>query len=305
MNPVLSVVVITYEHERFLDQAIKSILMQKTTFEYEVVIGVDASKDRTLEIAQAYAASYPKMVRVIAHRERVGLFRNFAESYGAVRGRYIALLEGDDYWTSENKLDLQVRLLESQPGTVLCGHATARVDVSGNKFGKIPDRAYPQVSDPNQFLMNYCDFHTSSLVFPDPFGHVVPPQLLDSKIRAFDLPLKFLLASRGRIAYLDAEMSAFRAVSGSASSSFEREREAWIRAMIRSLLNIKGLVSKDKKQLLNQLVGQLYWNLSNEPSLHMGDRAKKVISSLYWSPKSTISKIKELAINRAKTALRH
>lgn len=300
MNPLLSVVVITYNHERFIEQALRSIFEQVTSFDYEVIIGVDASDDQTAAIAEAYATSYPRIIRLIKQPCRVGLFRNFASTYSQSKGRYVALLEGDDYWIAKEKLEQQVKLLSEHPSMSLCGHATLRVDVSGNHFGRIPDHDYTKVSSPEAFLLNYCDFHTSSLVFPEPFGRTLPPQLLDEKTRAFDLSLKYLLASHGDIGYLNQEMSAFRAVSGSASSSFERERKEWIKAMILSLENIRPLIPKEIRSMLDRNLGQLEWNYSREEGLSFLNKIAAIARSLRWDPSQTAVSLRNRAINLIK-----
>lgn len=300
MNPLLSVVVITYNHERFIDQALRSVLEQETSFDYEVIVGVDASDDQTADIVAAYAVQYPSVVRMIKHPTRVGLFRNFASAYGQSSGHYVALLEGDDYWTAKDKLEQQVNLLHAQPSVSLCGHVTSRVNISGNRFGRIPDRDYPEICGSEHFLLNYCDFHTSSLVFPEPFGRKLPLQLLDEKTRAFDLSLKYLLASRGDIGYLNREMSAFRAVAGSASSSFERERNEWIKAMILSLENIRPLIPKEKRNILERNLWRLEWNYSREEGLLFADKVGAIARSLRWAPWQTAVSLFDVAVSRIK-----
>lgn len=174
MTPLLSVVLTAYRHERFLAQAIESILEQTTPFDFEIVIGVDASEDRSAEIARGFRSAHPERIRVLEQSQRVGLFRNFAQTYSLTRGRYIALLEGDDYWVSPVKLARQIAHLEANPDVRLSGHTTLRVDINGKICGRIPGLDHPELLDSDSFLEGFCELHTSCLVFPEAFARALP-----------------------------------------------------------------------------------------------------------------------------------
>lgn len=129
----VSVLITTYNHEVFIVQAIESALMQKTDFDYEIVIGEDCSTDRTREIVIEYARRYPQQIRLLLHERNLGGFGvlNFTETLKACRGQYIAILEGDDYWTDPLKLQKQVDFLDQNPGCVMCHHDAINVDERG------------------------------------------------------------------------------------------------------------------------------------------------------------------------------
>ena len=121
-RPTVSVCCITYNHERFLAQAIESVLMQETDFEVEMVIGEDCSTDATRTIAQAYARRYPDRIRVLTHDANLGIMPNLMATMAACQGEYIAFLEGDDYWTDPTKLQRQVDALKANGNCALCCH---------------------------------------------------------------------------------------------------------------------------------------------------------------------------------------
>jgi glycosyltransferase involved in cell wall biosynthesis len=121
-QPKVSVLMITYNHESFIAQAIDSVLMQETVFPIELVIGEDCSKDRTREIVLEYQRRFPETIRLLLPVENLGANRNLVQTYEACRGEYIALLEGDDYWTDPHKLQKQVEFLEGHPDYVICHH---------------------------------------------------------------------------------------------------------------------------------------------------------------------------------------
>ena len=124
MNDVfLSVWMITYNHENYLSQALDSVLMQQTTFPIEIIIGEDCSTDKTREILKEYEQNYPEIIHAIYHDVNVGARRNAYEfTLNQCKGKYIACLEGDDYWTDPLKLQKQVDFLETNPEYSICGH---------------------------------------------------------------------------------------------------------------------------------------------------------------------------------------
>jgi glycosyltransferase involved in cell wall biosynthesis len=114
-NPLVSVVTLTYNHEPYIAQAIESVLAQKADFPFEYVIGEDCSTDRTRAIVDGYARRYPDVIRVVSGPVNVGALANIIRVNGAMRGKYIATLEGDDFWSDETKLRRQVDFLERHP----------------------------------------------------------------------------------------------------------------------------------------------------------------------------------------------
>lgn len=121
-RPTVSVCCITYHHERFLAQAIDSVLMQETDFDVELVIGEDCSTDATRTIAQAYERRYPGRVRVLTPDANLGIMWNLMATMAACQGEYIAFLEGDDYWTDPTKLQRQVDAMRANANCALCCH---------------------------------------------------------------------------------------------------------------------------------------------------------------------------------------
>ena len=124
----LSVVMTTYNHERYIAEAIESVLRQQTSFGIEIVVGEDCSTDRTLNIVQSYATMYPEAIRIISSESNVGWRNNYRRTIEAARGRYIALLDGDDYFTHRKKLQMQVDLLEAHPDVGMCYGRSERKD---------------------------------------------------------------------------------------------------------------------------------------------------------------------------------
>ena len=121
-NITVSVCMITYNHEQFISQAIEGILMQKTDFPIELIIGEDCSTDSTRQICTEYQEKYPDKINLQLRKNNLGFYQNWAVTLQACTGKYIALCEGDDYWTDPLKLQKQVDFLEANPDYSVCSH---------------------------------------------------------------------------------------------------------------------------------------------------------------------------------------
>lgn len=129
-RPLVSVIMPTYNHERYIAQALEGALMQDIG-SMEILVGDDASSDRTRDILKAYAARYPKTIRLFLNERNVGGSRNACRLLSEARGMYLAACDGDDYWTDPHKLSTQVRFLEAHPELVGCAHYCIMVDEEG------------------------------------------------------------------------------------------------------------------------------------------------------------------------------
>jgi glycosyltransferase involved in cell wall biosynthesis len=130
---VVSVIIVTYQHERFVGQAIESVLSQRTDFPIEILISEDLSPDRTREIVTDFQRRHPEIIRLFLSERNQNDNAVIARAWSAARGRYIAMLDGDDYWTDPRKLQKQVQFLEQHPDVFVCGHAVSVVDEEGHE----------------------------------------------------------------------------------------------------------------------------------------------------------------------------
>ena len=118
---IVSVCIITYNHEKFIKRAIDSVLMQTTDYDVEIILGDDCSVDKTTIICQDYEKKYNN-VHLLKRDKNIGMNANWMDTIRSATGKYIALLEGDDYWIDKNKLQKQVDFLENNKDYVLCSH---------------------------------------------------------------------------------------------------------------------------------------------------------------------------------------
>jgi len=123
---------VTYNHEKYIAQAVESVLMQETDFDVELVIGEDCSTDRTREILLDLQAKHPDQVKLLPSERNLGVNGNIARTLQACTGQYIAFLDGDDYWISPHKLQLQVDYLDRHPEITVCYHKAHIVNEDGS-----------------------------------------------------------------------------------------------------------------------------------------------------------------------------
>jgi glycosyltransferase involved in cell wall biosynthesis len=234
-EPKVSVLMITYNHEKYIAQAIESVLMQKTDFPYELIVGEDCSTDGTREIVLEYSRKYPQIVRAHLSERNIGAKENSRQVFFASRGKYLALLEGDDYWTSQEKLQLQADLLDAHPETALCGHRTVwhRAD------GSSPDRTVPDL--PAGFydverMLHRNFLHTSSAMFRRVIEDINPECY--KHLPMGDIPLFVEVAQHGNICLLDETMGVYRInAGGSWTGRPELERANHARSMYQAFYN--------------------------------------------------------------------
>ncbi len=129
---LLSVIMISYNHSRYIRQAIESVLKQKTDFKFEVVIGDDCSSDNTQNIIKEYSVKYPEIIKPVLRQENIGATYNLFDLIKRCKGKYIAFLEGDDYYTDEYKLQKQAEFLENNKSYKSCGYPIEIVDRDNN-----------------------------------------------------------------------------------------------------------------------------------------------------------------------------
>lgn len=149
---ILSVCIRTHNQERFIREALDSVLCQKTTFAFEVIISDDASSDGTVAILQEYAIKYPTKIRLLLSETNLGGPNNLKRVIEASQAKYITCLDGDDYYTDAYKLQKQVDFLEAHPEYTACFHNTWMVDTFGNKKGMFNKPDFHAVHDAREFI---------------------------------------------------------------------------------------------------------------------------------------------------------
>jgi glycosyltransferase involved in cell wall biosynthesis len=226
-TPVISVCVITYNQCEYIGQAIASVLAQETGFSTEIVVGDDSSTDGTSEVVRDLAKKHPTKMRMLPSVGRLGIAGNIRASLEACKGTYIALLEGDDYWTASNKLERQVAALEARPDCALCFHPVAVREEgdAARSAVQLPVRAAGTYGLNDLLQGNFIP--TGSVVFRRSAYRGLPHWLDNMKM--IDWPLFVQLATSGRLLMLPDVMGVYRLHRGgvwSATSGIVRRQEA-------------------------------------------------------------------------------
>ncbi len=204
----VSVLLLTYNHARFLRRACDSALAQRTNFDVEIVIGEDCSSDGTRDLVSELARRHPDRIRAVLSPTNLGECGNIAQTLAACRGEYVALLDGDDYWTADHKLQRQVDFLDAHPDCTLCFHNALAFydDGSGDSY---PFNGPEQTSTPSiedlwhgNFIATCAAMIRRSACSSLPSWYRTLPW--------GDWPLFILAARAGSMAFIDEPLGAYR-----------------------------------------------------------------------------------------------
>ncbi len=149
--PKISIIIAVYNHEKYIEQAINSVLEQKTEYELEVFIGEDCSTDKSRDVLMSLESKCPKYFHFIYRDKNLGSTKNFEDLFSRITGDYFIILEGDDYWTYPYKLQKQVNYLETHKEYILCSHNTIVVDEYSNNT----DIVYPECKENEYTLYHF------------------------------------------------------------------------------------------------------------------------------------------------------
>ncbi len=230
-EPLVSVIVITYNHSDFISQCLDSILLQETNFPFEIILGEDESFDGTRHKCIEYATEYPDKIRLFLRSRNdciyisgipTGIF-NFKECLKEARGNYIAICEGDDYWNDPQKLQKQVDYLKYNPDYNICfhdaivkyaGHKRSDVlfsNLSGNRLDKdilvytMDDLISEEPLIPTASILFRCN---GPINFPDWFDGIINS----------DMALFILVCGTGKIRFFNESWSVYRKHQGGVSN---------------------------------------------------------------------------------------
>lgn len=219
----VQVVCVTYNQKDYIEEAIKSFLMQKTNFAFEVLIGDDCSTDGTSEIVAEYAKKHPNIIKHFRRTPNMGPLENFMDLCDRVTAKYAAFCDGDDFWTDENKLQKQYDFMESNENVNICAHKTkilADEEWALYEYYSKQSLIIPNIKKmlPKKKLIVsniiYEYPHTSSLFIRWNKNITIPENLKKDGISG-DVPIILLYLGKGYIYLLDEEMSVYRrGVSG-------------------------------------------------------------------------------------------
>lgn len=203
----LSICMITYNHEQYISDAIEGVLLQQVDFDYELVISDDVSMDNTLNIINKYKLLHPDKIRVLPNKKNVGMMSNFISTLKSCSGKYIALCEGDDYWTDSLKLQKQVNFLDSKTDFSICFHKVETIKFeSGISLGSWPSNSVDESTVEDLARGNYIP--TVSCVFRNNIKDTLPTWFSESPIG--DYSLHMINAKSGKLKFFPDIMAVYR-----------------------------------------------------------------------------------------------
>ena len=217
-DPKVSVCIITYNHERFIAQAVEGAMMQETTFDFEVVVGEDCSTDGTRSVLLDLQRKYPDRLRLLLRDPNIGMLRNFVSTFEACRGQYVALLEGDDYWTAPEKLQVQADLLDANPEHAACAHNAMVYVESEQRTTCIYGTILQSTIDLAQLVAEN-RIATCSVMARNGLIHEFPDWFWS--LPWGDWAFHVLTAEHGSFAYIDRIMAVYRVHDGGFYSSMD------------------------------------------------------------------------------------
>jgi glycosyltransferase involved in cell wall biosynthesis len=221
-QPRVSVSIIAYNNEPYIVQAIESVLMQQTSFPFEILLGEDQSSDRTREIVIDYAERFPDKIRLFLHDHPPGYIHtgggwNFAHNLKNARGEYVALLDGDDYWIDQCKLQKQVRFLEENPSFQTCFHNVLMKDELNEGTDRVADQNSSKRIYTLEDIVKGNFIYTCSVLFRRDAEFHLPEWYFKCPIG--DWPLHVIHARKGNIGYIPDVMGVYRIHKENAWSS--------------------------------------------------------------------------------------
>lgn len=220
---LVSVSMITYNHEKFITEAIESVVSQKTTFPFELVIGEDLSTDNTRAICIELQKKYPDIVRLRLNDPNQGMMLNWINNIESGKGKYIALCDGDDYWTDPYKLQKQVDFMEANPDFAMCSHSVYTL-----MCGTLDENIEMErdVLTTEDIIRKDWGLLTSSIFFRKE-AHKTPDWYYT--VKNGDYALQLIVSLSGKIKFLPEYMSVYRQHLGGMSSTLKPlNQTAWM-----------------------------------------------------------------------------
>ena len=252
----VSILTVTYNHEAFIEQSVRSVLSQVTSFPIELVIGEDRSTDSTRSLIEGLAREYPEIIRLNLQARNLGPALNFIDTFQKCKGKYIALLDGDDYWTCPEKLERQVQFLEQNPAFAACFH-----NVEVHESGKEPRLFCGPDQSPVvglEDLVRHNPVPALSIVFRNHLFSEFPAWFEECPVS--DSPLHMLTATHGKFSYFNAVMGVYRIHAGSVHGKAGMEHDLRCKAAV--LEKVGGYFGPQIERVVRRTLTRRHYSLA-------------------------------------------
>lgn len=257
-EPLVSVWMTTYNHERYIAEAIKSVVMQKTKFKFELVIGEDCSTDNTAKICREYAQMYPDIIKLFVREKNLGMMENGFQTFSQTKGKYTACLEGDDYWIDDNKLQMQVDALENDKNAVICFTKVKFWDEMSQEY---VENIALRFIDKNRFsffdILKLNVISTGSVLFKNKFNSMLPQEIYLFPIGDWLIYL-FLMLNGSEAIYLNKVTTVYRKHDGGIYSQTSQLSRILLNISIYEKLLTLPQFQKYKSQIKKEISEKSY-----------------------------------------------
>ena len=239
----VSVCVITYNHELYIAQCLQSIVDQRCSFNFELIVRDDCSQDGTLEIIRGFQTKYPEIIRLLDAEKNIGANNNILAVFSASKGEYLALCEGDDYWLDTKKLEKQLRVMESQPELTFTAHPCWIHDREGlTMTAYIKSSENLKITCKDVLAVSGQFAPTASYVFRRELLEYLPSWFGSAPVGDFFIEMYGI--SMGGGLYLHEPMSVYRTFSINSWTSSNNEKKSanlvgFSKAMVNCLISMK------------------------------------------------------------------
>lgn len=258
-KPVVSICCISYNHEPYIEDALAGFLLQQTDFPFEILIHDDASTDRTAEIIRAYEARYPQLIKAICQSENQfskGRRMNPEFNYPRAQGKYIALCEGDDYWTDRHKLQKQARFLDEHKEFALTAHAVDIIDDTVHAGSYSPYYSNPKAVSTFEDVLFEHFIPTLSILFRKECMPL-PLPYFSREVFSMDKAQALLLTANGLCHYDRQVMGCYRHHDGGITKDKLRDIELFRRREYALYREIFGYLDTQPKKWLRQRLARV------------------------------------------------
>ena len=258
MSPKVSVATVTYNHESYIEQAVESVMRQETDFEVEMVVGEDCSTDRTRQILLDLRERYPERLRLLLREKNLGASHNVADVLRSCRGEYVALLDGDDYFTSTRKLAMQADLLDRNPEMAICGHRhEIEYELEPGPGALCESAVQSECWTLDDFVNGYY-VHPSSVMARHEILAELPVWFHD--VETGDMAMLMLCLQRGTGGFINELMSVYRVHGGGVWSGKQEEEQ--LRLAIRALGKLAPRLESRHRAVLRRRIAILLVQVS-------------------------------------------
>lgn len=261
----VSVLVLTYNQENYIAKALDSIIMQKTDFAFEIIVGEDKSTDGTRTVVWEYKKRYPELITVLARKKNMGTSRNLVSALKKCKGKYIAFLEGDDYWIDEYKLQEQYDFLEKHMNYEGVMTDVSVVDRYGRSIMNGPKVLDHELMGPIDYVKtmypyNQFKFIGSFMMRNCLSGGEYDSYLLKTRI-VTDLTMEAIVISKGAIGFIAKKMAAYRWVPSHGNNYSSMEKDVLCRDRIMSFRMVIKLLQIKTHKWVYMRICRDYWLL--------------------------------------------